>query len=369
MYLVSTLLLAGLPVGDRFAPIDAAINAAIQRGELPGAVVLVLHEDKIVYRKSLGHRAVRPEKTLMTDETVFDLASLTKPIATATAIMLLVQDGKLDVNDPIGKHLPAFRRKETEAITVAQLLTHTGGFIADNPLKDYQAGKEKAWERLLALDPITKPGTKFNYSDVSFILLGKIVESVTGSSLDEFTRKRIFVPLGMKDTGFLPAADLNKRCAPTQEREGRWMIGEVHDPRAYHLGGVAGHAGLFSTADDLAIFARVMINQGRHSDTEFLKPEIVKLMTSPRKVPGTKGPGLRSYGWDMDTSYSANRGEIFPKGISYGHTGFTGTSIWLDPQSRSAVIFLSNRVHPDGKGNVTKLRGQVATIAGKALAK
>lgn len=304
----------------------------------------------------------------MSEDTVFDLASLTKPIATALAILFLMEDGKLNANDPIGKHLPAFRRKETEGITLAHLLTHTGGFIADNPLKDYLDGKEQAWQNLYALNPITTPGSKFTYSDVSYILLGKVAENASGMTLDEFTKKRIYGPLGMKDTGFRPQGDLKKRCAPTQEREGRWMLGEVHDPRAYHLGGVAGHAGLFSTADDLAILARMLLDRGKHQGKAFLKSETVELMIAPRKVPGTKGLGLRTYGWDMDTSFSANRGDVFQKGVSYGHTGFTGTSIWLDPQSRTAVIFLSNRVHPDGKGNVTKLRGLVATIAGKALA-
>jgi CubicO group peptidase (beta-lactamase class C family) len=303
----------------------------------------------------------------MTLDTIFDVASLTKPIVTAHCIMLLIEEGKLDVNDPIAKHLPAFRRKETEAITIAQVLTHTGGFIADNPLKNYQAGKDKAWQNLFALNPVAPPGSKFTYSDVGYILLGAVVEKAAEMPLDQFAKKRIFDPLGMKDAGYRPDGERKKRCAPTQEREGRWMIGEVHDPRAYQLGGVAGHAGLFATADDLAIVARMLLNDGRHDGKAFLKPETVKLMTAPRKVPSAKTPGLRTFGWDMATAYSANRGDVFPKGASYGHTGFTGTSIWLDPTSQTAVIFLSNRVHPDGKGNVTKLRARVATIAGKAL--
>jgi CubicO group peptidase (beta-lactamase class C family) len=283
-------------------------------------------------------------------------------------ILLLFQDGKLNVTDPIGKHLPGVRRKETDGITIAHLLTHTGGFIADNPLKDYLDGKDKAWQNLFKLNPVAPPGSKFTYSDVGFILLGKIAENVGGMPLEVQAKKRIFEPLGMKDTGYLPQGDRVNRCAPTQQRDGHWMLGEVHDPRAYHLGGVAGHAGLFSTADDLAIFARMLLNQGKHEGKAFLQAETVEQMTAPRKVPGTKTAGLRTYGWDMATAYSGNRGEVFPKGVSYGHTGFTGTSIWLDPQGQTAVIFLSNRVHPDGKGNVTKIRGQVATIAGKVLA-
>jgi serine-type D-Ala-D-Ala carboxypeptidase len=365
--LLTAFLLIAHPPGDKLADIDDAVKASIARGELPGAVVLVLHRDKVVYRKAFGDRIKKPEPLRMTEDTIFDLASLTKPIVTAMCIMLLIEDGKLDVNDPIAKPLPAFRRKETDAITIAQLLTHTGGFIADNPLKDYQTGKEKAWENLFALNPVAMPGSKFAYSDVSYILLGAIVEKTAGMPLDAFAKKRIFDPLGMKDTGYRPQGDLKNRCAPTQERGGRWMIGEVHDPRAYLLGGVAGHAGMFSSADDLAIFARILLHQGKHDGKAFLKPATVKLMTDPRNVPGPKTPGLRTYGWDMATAYSSNRGDVFPKGVSFGHTGFTGTSIWIDPQSQTAVIFLSNRVHPDGKGNVTKLRARVATIAGKAL--
>ncbi|HZZ79258.1 MAG TPA: serine hydrolase domain-containing protein [Gemmataceae bacterium] len=345
---------------DRLSGIDDAVKAAIARGELPGAVVVIVHKEKVVYRKAFGHRVKAPQHTLMTEDTVFDLASLTKPIATALSIMLLLEDGKLKLEDPIAKHLPAFARKETEKITIAQLLTHTGGFIADNPIGDYKDGKDKAWEKLLALNPIAPPGSKFTYSDVSFILLGKIVESASKTPLDEFAARRIFTPLGMKETGYRVSGDLKKRCSPTQQREGRWMVGEVHDPRAYALGGVAGHAGLFSTGDDLAILAKMMLNKGK----PLLREETWKVMTEPRKVPN----GLRTYGWDMATGYSANRGDVFPKGVSFGHTGFTGTSIWIDPRSQTAVIFLSNRVHPDGKGNVTKLRARVATIAGRVLA-
>jgi CubicO group peptidase (beta-lactamase class C family) len=353
---------------DPFAAIDDAVRAAIKRGDMPGAVVLIVHRDKTVYRKAFGQRSRQPEPTLMTEGSVFDLASLTKPTVTAMLLMLLLEEGKLDLHDPIAKHLPGFARKETENITIAQLLTHTGGFIADNALKDYLDGKDKAWQNLYKLNPVSPPGSKFTYSDVGFILLGKIAEKVGGMPLDEQAKKRIFEPLSMKDTGYRPQGDLLKRCAPTHQREGRWMLGEVHDPRAYQLGGVAGHAGLFSTADDLAIFARMLLNQGKHEGKAFMQAETVELMTAPRKVPGTKEPGLRTYGWDMATAYSSNRGEVFPKGVSYGHTGFTGTSIWLDPRSRTAVIFLSNRVHPDGKGTVTKIRGQVATLAGRVLA-
>lgn len=361
------LLAQAVPAGDKLAAVDSAVEAAIQRGEIPGAVVLVVHRDKVVYRKAFGRRVKAPQHTLMTEDTVFDLASLTKPIVTALCILLLIEDGKLNADDPIAKHLPAFARKETEGITIAQLLTHTGGIIPDNPLKDYLDGKDKAWQNLYALKPVTPPGSKFTYSDVGYILLGSIVEKVGAMPLDAFAKKRIFEPLGMKETGYRPSAELKKRCAPTQQREGRWMIGEVHDPRAYHLGGVAGHAGLFATADDLAIFARMMLNKGRQEGKVFAQEKTIAMMTAPRKVPGKTEPGLRTYGWDMATAYSGNRGDVFPRGISFGHTGFTGTSLWLDPISQTAVILLANRVHPDGKGNASRVRREVATIVGQAF--
>jgi serine-type D-Ala-D-Ala carboxypeptidase len=372
--LVCVLLLsaAGLVPADdgdalaaRWQPIDDAVKAAIERGELPGAVVLVIHKGEVVYRKAYGDRQKKPLPTLMTDDTVFDLASLTKPIATATAILLLLEDGKLRLEDRVSQYLPAFRRKETDGITLERLLVHTSGLIADNSLDDYRGGAAEAWQKLFALNPRTAPGSKFTYSDVGYMLLGKVVEEVSAMPLDTFTTRRVFGPLGMKATGYRPQGAIKQRCAPTEQRDGKWLLGEVHDPRAAALGGVAGHAGLFAPADDLAVYARMLLGEGK----PLLKAETVRRMTAPRPVPTDKGPGLRTYGWDMDTSYSANRGTVFPKGVSFGHTGFTGTSIWLDPQSRSAVIFLSNRLHPDGKGNVTKLRGAVATIAAKALAK
>lgn len=372
-FLFATVLVTGpAAAGDIDAnalagEIRGAVEASIERGELPGAVVIVLHDDRLVVRKAFGHRARKPLPTLMSEDTVFDLASLTKPLATAMALMLLLEEGKLDVKDLLSRYLPSFARKETEAVTLEQLLIHTSGFIPDNPVADYKDGPAKAWDRLFALNPVAPPGTRFQYSDVNYLLLGKVVETVSGLPLDEFTRRRIYEPLGLKDTGYRPGLDLKMRAAPTEQREGHWMIGEVHDPRSYLLGGVAGHAGLFSTADDLAVYAKMLLHEGKHNGKTFLRPETVRLMTAPREVRTTRGAGLRTYGFDMDTPYSANRGKLFPRGKSYGHTGFTGTSLWIDPTSRSAVIFLSNRVHPDGKGNVTPLRGQVASIAARAL--
>jgi uncharacterized protein YbbC (DUF1343 family) len=349
----------------RLDQIDDAVREAIAKNQTPGAVVLVLRKGKIAFRRAYGLKSKQPVETPMTIDTVFDLASLTKPIATATSVMILIERGKLKLGDKVATHIPEFAQNGKEDITVEQLLLHTSGLIADNSLKDYDDGPAKACERIHALKPTVPPGSKFIYSDVGFMVLGELVERLSGQPLDVFARQHIFEPLNMKETTFKPPEGLSQRAAPTEKRGDagdRWLQGQVHDPRASRLGGVAGHAGLFSTADDLAVFAQMLLNQGESEGKRVLTPATVELMTEPRAVPN----GLRALGWDVQTSYSSNRGELFPVG-SFGHTGFTGTSIWIDPSSQTAVIFLSNRVHPDGKGNVNRLRGQVATLAAQAI--
>jgi uncharacterized protein YbbC (DUF1343 family)/CubicO group peptidase (beta-lactamase class C family) len=343
--------------------IAEGIQSAIQRGELPGAVVLILHRGETVFRKAFGQRSLKPSAEPMAADTIFDLASLTKPVATATSIMILAERGKLRLTDPVAQHWPEFGKQGKDKITIEQLLLHVSGLIADNPESDYRDGKDKAFGRICALTPLAEPGQRFIYSDVNYIVLGVLVERLGGCPLDEFAGKNIFAPLGMTDTTYRPPEKFKMRCAPTQEREGRPMRGQVHDPRAYALGGVTGHAGLFSTADNLAIYARMLLGGGVYQGKRVLSSDSVRMMTAAHTIPG----GMRAYGWDVDTAYSRNRGELFPVGKSYGHTGFTGTSIWIDPGSETAVIFLSNRVHPDGKGNVTRLRGQIATLAAAAL--
>jgi uncharacterized protein YbbC (DUF1343 family) len=343
--------------------IDGAVREALERGQLPGAVILIAHRGKVIFRRAYGWRSREPANTLMGTDTVFDLASLTKPIATATAILLLLEDGKLLLTDPVSRHLPAFAGGRRDRVTIEHLLLHTSGLIADNPLADYRDGRRKALERICRLTPLAEPGTRFVYSDLNYILLGEIVTRLSGRPLDRFTHERIFAPLGMNDTTFNPQGKLRERAAPTERQGGRWLAGEVHDPRARLLGGVAGHAGLFSTADDLAVYAQMLLDGGAYGGRRVLAPATVRLMTAPRPVPG----GLRTYGWDMDTKFSKNRGSLFPAGKSFGHTGFTGTSLWIGPGSRTTVVFLSNRVHPDGKGNVTPLRARVATLAAEAV--
>jgi CubicO group peptidase (beta-lactamase class C family) len=373
MALGAALLLLGAAhfssgVQDSIAPnssrerIDAVVQEAIARKQLPGAVILIVHRGEVVYRKALGSRSVEPVATSMTADTLFDLASLTKPIATATSLMILMERCKLQISDAVAHYLPAFAQNGKSAITVEQLLLHTSGLAADNPETDYREGKAKALARIHELAPVAQPGSRFRYSDVNYIVLGELVEHLAGMPLDQFTQQNIFAPLGMKETAFRPVGNLAKRAAPTQQREGRWMVGEVHDPRAYLLGGVAGHAGLFSTADDLAIYAQMLLGEGAYKGKRILSAATARAMMTPRPVPG----GLRAYGWDVQTAFSSNRGRLFPSGKGFGHTGFTGTSIWIDPSSTTAVIFLSNRVHPNGKGDVKRLRGEVATLAAAA---
>jgi uncharacterized protein YbbC (DUF1343 family)/CubicO group peptidase (beta-lactamase class C family) len=348
--------------GARLDQIDTLIQDDIDRGKLPGAVVVIMRNGKIAYRKAFGFRAKEPSSVPMTVDTVFDLASLTKPVATATSVMILLEQGKLRLNDRVAEYLPAFGQHGKDRITVEQLLLHTSGLIADNPVGDYESGRGKALEQICELTPIAEPGTKFTYSDVGFMVLGELVERISGRPLDTFAREHIFDPLGLRDMTFKPPANLAARAAPTQKRDDHWMQGEVHDPRAYLLGGVAGHAGLFGTADDLAVYCQMVLNGGVYAGRHILSTATVRLMTAARPVPG----GLRALGWDVRTAYSANRGELFAAG-SFGHTGFTGTSLWIDSASQTAVIFLSNRVHPDGKGDVKRLRGQVATIAAASI--
>ena len=346
----------------KLAGIDQAVAEALQAGKMPGCVVAIGRRGKLAMLRAYGDRQLLPDRAAMSVDTVFDLASLTKPVATATSVMILAERGKLRLEDAVAKHLPEFAANGKGQITVLQLLTHQGGLVPDNTLKDYLDGPAKAWERIFALKPSAAPGAKFIYSDVGYIVLGELVRRVSGQSLHEFSRDHVFRPLGMHQTGFLPKEDLRRRAAPTEKRDGRWICGEVHDPRAYRLGGIAGHAGLFSTARDLAVYAQMMLGEGSYGGVRVLQAETVAAMAQPRAVPG----GVRGLGWDVRSGYSSNRGAAFsPR--AFGHGGFTGTALWIDPGLDLFVIFLSNRLHPDGKGAVNPLAGRIGTIAAEAL--
>jgi uncharacterized protein YbbC (DUF1343 family)/CubicO group peptidase (beta-lactamase class C family) len=345
---------------DRLAGIDAAVAEAIAQERCPGAVVLVIRDGKVAFRKAYGLRARQPREEAMTTDTIFDLASLTKPVTTASSVMHLVQQGKLRLEDPVAKHMPEFGKHGKDRITVLQLLLHTSGLIADNPLRDYQDGKKQAIERINDLRLVAEPGRRFIYSDVGYIVLGELVEKLSGQPLDEYARKNLFEPLGLPELTYRPGKTLVDRCAPTEAVNGRWLRGEVHDPRARAVGGVAGHAGLFGTADDLAVYAQMVLDGGVSRTRQILDKKTVRLLTTPQAVPR----GMRTPGFDARTSYSANRGDYFG---GFGHTGFTGTSLWVDPASRTTVIVLTNRVHPTIKGNVTRLRSQIASIVSAAI--
>lgn len=341
--------------------IDELVNAGIAEGKLPGAVVMIGHRGSIVFHRAYGQRQTSPEPLPMEPDTVFDLASLTKPIATATAVMRLVDAGQIELDDAVGQHLPRFANRGKEAVTVRQLLLHVGGLIPDNSMNDYQDGPEQSIEKFLNLGLNYEPGSNFRYSDVGFQVLGELIRAKTGQDVAQYAAESIFEPLGMLETTYLPAEPLRLRAATTQQREGRWMVGEVHDPRAYAMGGIAGHAGLFSTADDLAVYAQMMLCDGSYGDAMILKPDTVRRMTRAYDVPR----GVRGLGWDKRSGYSSNRGKSMTE-AAFGHGGFTGTAIWIDPGLDLFVVFLSNRVHPDGSGAVNPLAGEIGTVAADA---
>jgi uncharacterized protein YbbC (DUF1343 family)/CubicO group peptidase (beta-lactamase class C family) len=366
---------------EKLAAIDGEVVREIEQHHLPGAVVLVARKGQVVWRKAYGARAVQPSREIMTTDTIFDVASLTKIVATATSIMILVERGKISLSDPLSNYIPEIKGEGRERITLELLLTHRSGYAPDFDLKDRWTGYDEAMKRLVREPLRNPPGARFVYSDINYIALGEVVHRVSGLTLDQFARRNIFVPLGMRDTGFRPNTKLRRRIAPTEKRRGqlsylgdrpqasevdadKWLRGEVHDPTSYRMNGVAGHAGLFSTADDLAIYCQMILNGGEYKGVRILGPLTVAEMTRPRLV--SEDGWTRGLGWDINTSFSTNRGDFFPLG-SFGHTGFTGTSLWIDPASQMCVIFLSNRVHPDGKGDVASLRGRVASIAAGAV--
>jgi uncharacterized protein YbbC (DUF1343 family)/CubicO group peptidase (beta-lactamase class C family) len=391
---------------EKLAQIDALVNAEIADKKLPGAVVIVGHKGKIVFRKAFGNRSLMPTVEKMTVDTIFDVASLTKPVATATSIMILVEQGKVRLNDTIGKFIPDIDDADAKRITIQQLLTHTSGYAPDFDLKEKWTGRDGMLSALKKEKLRSSPGTKFVYSDIGFIVLGEILERVSSKRIDRFSVENIFDQLGNEQSMFVPIdvalsdtqgpaqSRFLAQTAPTENIKGQnsylgakfdggakedesILRGKVHDPTSFRMGGVAGHAGLFSTADDLARYCQTLLNGGAMpaaskrpvasapgSDKRVLSAQTIARMTQPYVV--SEDGATRGLGWDINTSFSSNRGELFPLG-SFGHTGFTGTSIWIDPTSQTFVVFMSNRVHPDGKGDVTPLRARVATVAASSI--
>ena len=367
IHLFCAVAFAQAPLDSRLNVLDPLINDAITQQQIPGAVVIVGHNGQVVYRKAYGNRALVPHREAMTPDTIFDGASLTKPVATTTALMQLWEQGKFRMADPVAKYLPDFARNGKQDITIRQLLVHYSGLPEDLDLTRKWEGKETAYRMAYDMAPERPPGSAFEYSDINFIVLGALVERLSGESLDEYTASHIFAPLGMKDTRFLPPVSWLPRIAPTEEDENHHLLhGVVHDPSARRMGGVAGDAGMFSTADDLATFAQALLDGGR----SVLTPATIAKMTAPQQP--VNGTALRGFGWDIDSPFSTNRGELLPVG-GFGHTGFTGTSLWIDPTTQTYIVLLTNAVHMNvvqshEKGRAVSLRAKVATAVAAALA-
>ncbi len=356
---------------EKLAEIEGLVTTAISEQKLPGCVILIGRPTGIAWLKVFGDKRLEPDRAAMTDDTVFDLASLTKPLATATSVLKLVEQGKVSLDDPVVKYIPEFGVEAKETITLRDLLVHRSGLIPDNAIADYADGPLKSKERLFALKLTAPIGSKFMYSDVNFMVLGEVVSRVSGRPLHEFAQAEVFAPLGMTETSYLPSEPLRQRAAPTEQRGGKWIQGEVHDPRADKLGGVAGHAGLFGTARDLARYATDAIAGINDDGSRVLKQATWQTMTTRHTVTGTDKQGqttsdVRGIGWDMQSRYSINRGTKFSD-KAFGHGGFTGTALWIDPDQKLYVIFLSNRVHPNGKGLVNPLIGKISEIAVDAV--
>src|SRR6266446_1271708 len=392
---------------DKLVEMDAAVSQAVADHQCPGAV-LWLERNGVAYHKAYGKRALAPAEEPMTEDTIFDAASLTKVVACTPAVMLLIERGQIELEERVQTYLPEFKGDGKETITLRQLLTHTSGLRPDISTRPAWSGYDTAIRMACAEKPVTPPGTAFRYSDINFFLLGEVVRRVSGLKLNEFVEREVYRPLKMMDTSFRPIVTSNvtdvaapdsgrknpaasalpaesaksraatpasaaatdattriTRVAPTERIDGRILRGVVHDPTARYMGGVAGHAGLFTTAADLARYARMLLNLGELDGVRLFKPETVRLMTSVQTPENIRA--RRGLGWDIDSPYSGPRGKIFPLG-SYGHTGWTGTSLWIDPSSQSFVIFLSNRNHPDETGNVVALRSELGTLAAQAIA-
>ena len=351
---------------SRFELIAQLAEDGIAEGKMPGCVICFGRHGKIAYLEAFGNRQLEDSVDAMTTDTLFDMASITKPVATATSIMKLLETGRLRLADKVTKFFPEFAANGKDEITIQDLLIHQSGLIPDNSLKDYMDGPDVAWQKICELGLVAPVGTTFKYSDVNFIVLAKLIEEISGKTVHDFSQEQTFGPLGMTETGFLPSEELRAQCAPTEKRDDQWIQGEVHDPRAYELGGIAGHAGLFSSARDLAVYADMMLGQGTfQSDDEsiqILAPRTFQTMTRGYRVSG----GLRGLGWDKLTGYSSNKGDLLSSS-AFGHGGFTGTVLWIDPELDLFFIFLSNRVHPDGKGSVNHLAGQILNVVASSL--
>ena len=349
---------------QRLEKLDAITLEHIEKKQFPGAVILVARKGGIVYRKAFGDRTVSPSRSPMEVETIFDIASLTKIVPTAASIMILVEEGRLSLSEPVSKHLNRFSQYGKHRVTARQLLTHYSGLRPSLDLKTKWSGYETAVARACRERLATRPGARFRYSDINYVVLGELVRVISGDHLDAFSRKRVFEPLGMKDTSFIPGKRMNSRIAPTERHEGKLLHGRVHDPTAARMGGCAGHAGVFSTADDLARYGQMILNGGVYDGRRILSPLSVLQMTTPQSPTGKAV--LRGLGFDIHSRFHAPRGDLFPVG-SFGHSGFTGCSLWIDPYTETLVVIMTSRLHPRGRGDAVPFRKRVASIVGASI--
>ncbi|MBN1271149.1 MAG: serine hydrolase [Candidatus Aminicenantes bacterium] len=360
---------------ERLEFLDVVLREAVGKNGFPGAVVLVIRRGKVVFRRAYGHSCLIPEMHPMVTEGIFDMASLTKPVATATSILILVERGLLSLSDRLSRYFPDFKPyhspggEKPDDVRVWHLLTHTSGlapFIRGNDVERASHeffSKDLVTRHILQMEKTAPPGKKIIYSDLGFILLASLVEKISGQTIEEFTRKNIFMKLGMKNTFFIPREEKWKSCVPTEHIYGRTLQGIVHDPLSRIMGGAAGHAGLFSTGDDMAVFAQMMLNGGEYEGVRILAPLTVEKMTEVYPTAAFSGRGL---GWDLDSPYSHSGGDLFGS-RSYGHTGYTGTSLWIDPETETALILLTNRVHPHDAGSVVSVRSRAANIVAASI--
>lgn len=361
----------------RLNSLDGLINKAIDNKDFPGAVLLVARQGKIVKRQAYGESQWIPVHRPLTVDMIFDMASITKPIATATSIMILAERGQLRLWDKVKDYIPEFvafvdsTGKPAEDARLWHLLTHTSGLPA---YTDAKAVSEKYGDpcpldslagHIARLEKTAPPGTEFHYSCLGFITLANIVKRTTGLTIDKFSAANIFEPLKMRHTFYTPADEFKKMCVPTEVIDGQPLIGVVHDPLARLQAGISGNAGLFSNAEDLALFAQMLLNKGEFNGVRILSPLTVARMTEVYPAVEFSGRGL---GWDLNSAYSTNGGDIFGA-QAFGHTGYTGTSLWIDPETQTIVIFLTNRVHPSDGGAIIALRSIVANVVAGSIVK
>lgn len=352
---------------DLLQNITSLVERSIAGDHYPGAVILVFHHGQLIYRGVFGNRRILPDIAPMSFDTIFDLASLTKVVATTPAVMQLVERGKIDLDAPVAQYWPEFAAHGKENMTIRELLTHTTGFPPDISLPEQ--GEHAALKEIEKLKLAGTPGKEFVYSDLDFIVLGHVVEIITQQPFSQYVRNHIFKPLGMTDTGFLPSMQLRDRIAPTDFIDNKLRWGRVNDPSAYAMGGVAGNAGLFSTASDLNLYAQCLLNNGRigknGNGKYLLGPLTILKMTSPQTP--IRENNIRGLGWDLDSEYS-NRGELLPIG-SYGHTGWTGTALWIDPSTQTSIIILTSRTHPHDNNSrqIIEDRRSIANIVAGSL--